>query len=495
MNNPTLLYWCTAFTGLLFVFAFGAICGSFINVVVYRVPKGLNIVTPPSACPACGTTLSWRENFPIFGWLFLGGKCRFCRTKISAEYPLIETIVALLFSVVFAIWFMRPSVIGAMGLPVAMFTPEWAGDGLVRMWPMLLLVYALLGSLVAITLIDARTFTIPLAIPWFAALLAFIVHPLHALAISFTRSHGLRHSPFAWTIATPEGGWMGVALGGAAGVGLSAWLLHKKVLPQSFADYPEWEAKHAAEMQAAALTAEGGETAGIPLKALFLRTLLLTGPAIALMFLGFTIGLPRGKPMEGMAVGMLAGLLVGLVLRRMVADSASPGDPIWVQYPHGRREMVKELLFLTPPAVLAAGGWWLFGATGPLGAWEAPLWLLALGGSLLGALVGGGLVWGIRIFGTLALGREAMGLGDVHLMLAVGAVLGWTDPVLAFFVAPFFGIAWAVTGALVGRLWGRAGMALPYGPHLAAATVVVLLAKPGFEVLLTRLAGRPMNLP
>jgi len=67
--------------------------------------------------------------------------------------------------------------------------------------------------------------------------------------------------------------------------------------------------------------------------------------------------------------------------------------------------------------------------------------------------------------------------------------------VLAFFVAPFFGIGWAVTGALVGRLWGRAGMALPYGPHLAAATVVVLLAKPGFEVLLTRLAGRPMNLP
>src|SRR5512147_2477186 len=117
-----LLYWCTAVTGLLFVFAFGAICGSFINVVVYRLPRGLNIVSPPSACPACGTTLSWRENFPIFGWLALRGKCRFCRTRISPEYPLVELLVALPFVGVFTLWFMRPSLLELLGVNVQWFT-------------------------------------------------------------------------------------------------------------------------------------------------------------------------------------------------------------------------------------------------------------------------------------------------------------------------------------------------------------------------------------
>lgn len=494
MTNPALLYWSTAITGLLFVFAFGAICGSFINVVVYRVPKGLNIVTPPSACPACGTTLSWRENFPIFGWLLLGGKCRFCRTKISAEYPLIETFVAVLFSVVFAIWFMRPSLLGAMGVPVAWLTPEWAEGGLARMWPMLVLVYALFGSLVAITLIDARTFSIPLAIPWFVTILAAFVHPLHALALSFGRNPGLRHSDFAWTIPTPEGGWLGAAVGGSVGIALSAVLLRARIMPQSFADYPAWEATHVANPPETG-TMTGTPGPSLPLKTLLLRTSLLTGPAIALMFLGFILALPYEKPMQGMAIGMLVGLLIGLVLRRLVADGSASDDPVWVQYPFARREMFKELLYLLPGAALGVGGYWLTGPTGPLGGFAPPLWLSALAGSLLGALAGGGLVWGIRILGTLGLGREAMGLGDVHLMVAVGAVLGWADPVLAFFVAPFFGIAWAAAGGLLGRLMGRAGTALPYGPHLAAATVVVVLGKPIFETLLTRLAGHPINLP
>ena len=82
------------------------------------------------------------------------------------------------------------------------------------------------------------------------------------------------------------------------------------------------------------------------------------------------------------------------------------------------------------------------------------------------------------MLGTLAFGREAMGLGDVHLMGAVGAVLGWFDPLVIFFVAPFIGLAWVFVTGLVSRFTRRQGRELPYGPHLAAATVLLFFARP-----------------
>ena len=91
------------------------------------------------------------------------------------------------------------------------------------------------------------------------------------------------------------------------------------------------------------------------------------------------------------------------------------------------REMVRELIFVGPCLVLALGGWLLGGSFQA----EAPIWVRALGGSVLGYLAGGGVVWGVRIFGSLLFGKEAMGLGDVHLMAGVGAILGWADPTIA----------------------------------------------------------------
>jgi len=508
MPQHQLLFWLTATWGLLFVIAFGAICGSFINVIVYRVPRGLNIVTPPSACPACGTRLSWRENIPIVGWIRLRGRCRFCRSPISPEYPIVEFVVAALFGLIYAAWFMRPSVLWLLGIPVEQLTPEWAHAGLARMWPTLLLIYLLLGSLVAITLIDARTFTIPIVIPWIVTGAAFVIHPLHALIISRTKWGGLRASPFDWAIWTPPSGptpWSGAlggSLGAALGIAVGLLLLHWRIIPRSFADYPEWEAKAQAEMTAReAQRAQAGELPGdtrgadLTFRVIMLRTMLLTGPALALMFAGFAVGVRYGFPLRATFGGMAVGLLIGVFLRRIAPNDVASGEPIWVQYPHARREVLKEVLFLLPCLGLGWLGWWLTGPAGPLGNLVAPLWLKALSGSLLGYLIGGGLVWAIRIGGSLAFGKEAMGQGDVHLMAAVGAVTGWIDPVLAFFTAPFFGITWALVGAILGRLLGRAGTALPYGPHLAFATVVVLVGKPAYEWALSQLVGGPVNLP
>ncbi len=100
---------------------------------------------------------------------------------------------------------------------------------------------------------------------------------------------------------------------------------------------------------------------------------------------------------------------------------------------------------------------------------------------MLGWVVGGGIVWAVRILGTLGFGREAMGLGDVHLMAAVGAVLGWFLPLAAFFVAPFIGLSWTLAAAVVSRCGRGVRRELPYGPHLAVATVLVLLGWPAVE--------------
>ncbi|XHC27290.1 prepilin peptidase [Phycisphaerales bacterium ac7] len=150
-----------------------------------------------------------------------------------------------------------------------------------------------------------------------------------------------------------------------------------------------------------------------------------------------------------------------------------------------------------PCIALGGLGFWLASPGGPLGATfaEPILWLYALGGSLLGLLIGGGVVWAVRILGSLAFGKEAMGLGDVHLMAGVGACLGWIDPVLAFFIAPFFGIGWTIASVAISRFAKREGSALPYGPHLAAATVLVLLAKPAIEAILGWIMGEPIDLP
>lgn len=77
---------------------FGALVGSFLNVVIHRVPRKESIVTPPSACPSCKTRLAPYDNVPVLSWLWLRGKCRTCRAPISARYPLVESSTALLFA-------------------------------------------------------------------------------------------------------------------------------------------------------------------------------------------------------------------------------------------------------------------------------------------------------------------------------------------------------------------------------------------------------------
>ncbi|MFA5908220.1 MAG: prepilin peptidase [Vicinamibacterales bacterium] len=92
-----------ATTQLLIVAGLIGLCiGSFLNVVIYRLPLGQSLVSPGSRCTKCGYELRWYDNVPVLSWASLGGRCRQCRAAISAQYPIVEIITALLF--VLVVW-------------------------------------------------------------------------------------------------------------------------------------------------------------------------------------------------------------------------------------------------------------------------------------------------------------------------------------------------------------------------------------------------------
>lgn len=204
-----------------FLFLLGASIGSFLNVVVYRLPRGKSLLWPPSACPKCGHGLSPRDNIPVFGWLFLGGKCRYCREPISARYPIIEAITGLLFVFYYAAIFIGgwgPYLLSydAFGVPeyttLLSLEHDWAIYGLIMF---------MVCSLLVASLIDAEMFIIPIEIPWTLALVAFLVHAL----IARPQQVG------ALTAGPVTGAW---SIGIAAGLLLSNLLLRLKFLRRSF---------------------------------------------------------------------------------------------------------------------------------------------------------------------------------------------------------------------------------------------------------------------
>jgi leader peptidase (prepilin peptidase)/N-methyltransferase len=85
---------------LLIAGLFGLAIGSFLNVVIHRLPRGESVVSPGSRCPKCGYALQWKDNIPVLSWVLLGAKCRQCGTPISIQYPIVELVTATLFVLV-----------------------------------------------------------------------------------------------------------------------------------------------------------------------------------------------------------------------------------------------------------------------------------------------------------------------------------------------------------------------------------------------------------
>lgn len=162
----------------VWVFAFGAIIGSFLNVVIGRVPKGESIVRPASRCPNCKSEIRWYDNIPIVSWLVLRARCRHCGQPISARYPMVEALMGLL----------------AVAI-AARFGPTAAALG----------AFAFTATLVALAFIDLDTWLLPHQITWpllAVGLVSFLWNP----ALGFVESVAGAAAGFAVFAAIAFGG-------------------------------------------------------------------------------------------------------------------------------------------------------------------------------------------------------------------------------------------------------------------------------------------------
>jgi len=378
---------------ILFLFALGACVGSFLNVVVWRMPRGESLVHPPSACPKCGHKLAAYDNVPIFGWLWLRGKCRYCRSPISPRYPIVELLTALIFLFQYLLlfhWGWGPYGIIETPSPWGLDVPLRTIQTLVieNDWPILIMHLWLLAALLAASLIDLKHYIIPLEICWLTAAAGGIGHTF------FVNPHGLGALHF-------EPQYTALSFGAGVGLVVALLLLRFRLINRSFEDDAPLLEKDVAHLP----------------------------------------------------------------------ENERP-DP-WTSA-RVRAEIRRELLFLLVPITFGLAFMALVLKVPSIGSlwthWTDNVYAGGFLGSLLGGLVGGFTVWFFRVAGSYGFGREAMGLGDVHLMFGVGAIVGPGASVVAFFLAPAFGLSLAIV-----MLITKGRRELPYGPYLSLATAAVLL--------------------
>jgi len=365
---------------LVFIFVFGCCVGSFLNVVIYRLPRDKSIVKPPSACPACGRHIRFYDNIPLVSWLLLGGKCRFCKAKISPQYFIIELLTGLLFTLLFYLYF---------NLQIRVGIESFLTGG----WLMFLIHISLLSAFIAASAIDLKLWVIPVAICWFVTTLGILGSAIAGYVIEpeIIRTNLLL--PTTTTFLLKEVTVASLAVGAAVGLAIALFLLKKGIIKRSYdSDVPQ---------------------------------------------------------------------------------NPTPQERNQKEQFNDRAEMVKEILFLLPIIICAVAAYWI-AKIPAVNSWclnvsQIPF-VAGLTGSLFGYFVGCAVVWATRILGTFAFGREAMGLGDVHLMGAAGAVIGPFFVILAFFIAPFFGLTWAMF-----QMISQKTRQIPYGPFLSLAVFTVII--------------------
>lgn len=374
-----------------FIFVFGACVGSFLNVVVWRLPRDESIVSPPSHCPKCLHRLAWRDNIPVLGWILLGGKCRYCGQKISSRYPIIEFITGALLVFYYVMFFIfnigpcapQQALVGTDVLGRTVMADRMM-SGIASDWPMYALYTYMIASLLAVSLIDAELFIIPPSIPWILAALGVGWHAI------------FDHPRVPGAVSLQSGMAAAIAMGSGAGLLVSIVFSRLGWIPASFV-----EGEPALEIDIE-MYEEEVEKARRERRD------------------------PPPKPRQ---------YTVGEIRREICKEMAFLLPPML--------------------GALAAGAACLYWgrAASWFAGLIAYDWVSGMLGAILGAIVGGGVVWLARILGTLAFGRVAMGLGDADLMFGVGAVVGAGAATVTFFLAPFAGLVVGIYRLLARGKW------------------------------------------
>jgi len=355
---------------IAYTFAFGCCIGSFLNVVIYRLPRDKSLVKPPSSCPSCGKFIRFYDNIPLLSWLMLMGKCRNCKSPISPRYFIIELLTGLSFIFFFYLYFRSE---------LWRNSPDFVNGG----WLLYLITIILVSALIASSAIDLELWIIPLNICWVVTAAGIVSSGAAPFFIEPSKIIGYKLFPYASSKTSA------MAAGAAIGLGISMLLLTTGFIKRSY-------------------------------------------------------------------------------------ETSEPQQQNQEQQFNHRLEVLREVVFLIPILAGALFFYWISVNITAFREWwlnfsQLPV-VAGLGGSLFGYFIGCGIVWATRILGTLGFGKEAMGLGDVHLMGAAGAIVGPVMITVAFFIAPFFGLGWAIF-----QMFFKKVRQIPYGPFLSLGIISVII--------------------
>ncbi len=454
----------------VFILLLGLCVGSFLNVVIYRLPAGLSLLRPRwSFCPTCRHTLAWSDNLPLVSWLALRARCRYCRAPISAQYPLVEAVTGLAFALV---WRLLAHEHARFGLDAFSLSQDW---------PLLLAWLTLSAAMIVCAATDILSYSIDTRVTNFTliaglALMAIWPRPLFIVPVA--------HQPLA------AAGLMALLVSAVMLWRFSPAQAFDEATPAPAEDgHSDANAANAARSDAGAPTSTNGPaTLG-----LVVTTLIAIGLTVAPMLApsGESGATSMNAAPDITAFG--APLALGALFIIMVAAGGARRDAddeihaeIEAERPFARRVALRECLWLGPIIIVAAAGYWLTGP-GPLAdQWDMfATWPIAgatpLGGlayAAHGAMLAAAAGWIVRIFFTLVFGREAFGVGDIFILAAAGAAIGWDLALLGFLLA----IPLALAGWIIGLALKQTVM-IPFGPWLAIGFLAALwLSRPAAEI-------------
>lgn len=485
----------------VFVWLLGLAVGSFLNVVVYRLPLGISINKPArSFCPNCKEAIAWHDNLPVVGWLLLRGRCRNCKLPISVQYPIVEAITGLVFLSIYFLLAIMHSREGVGGL-------RWPADA-----PLLLAWLVLAVATVACAAMDTLSYMVDTRItdyamfagllliaiwpdPAFAAGVANEASPLSAAVVCMFLASGVmlwltvwRHDPEPATSDAPTSDARASAAPSASSAA-GATVSGKSATAEKPTLYGASVASIAAYLVVSVwlLIASFGNEAGSPGVAAHPPIQHSEHSSVRHAIDSADPSVPifadlepfRASHLPFFAAGVLLFVSIVIAGGQQRAVDAELHDAIEAEQAGARRTAMSELAWLTPIMAAGAIGYFLVAAMPA----AADIWRTAIAWSpvdgvfpvagavhaILGVIIAAGAGWALRLIFTLALGREAFGTGDIFILAAAGGCVGW-DIALA-------GLALAVALALAGWLLSlllKQSSIIPFGPWLAAGFIGAL---------------------
>lgn len=444
MTIPITLWWLSFFAAL------GLCIGSFLNVVVYRLPLGLALSRPVwSFCPHCRNPIAWYDNLPVVSYLRLRGRCRNCWRPIAPRYAVVEILTAVTVILLLDAFFIARVRDGFSDAPE--LTWRLSED-----WPILLAHIVLFASLLAMSAIDLQFYWVDIRFTHFAALCGLVLH------MAWTPG-----SSRAWL--RPYDGTAVAATAALAGYAV-VWLVLQ------FRAHPPPHPEPDAESDAGPAESAAPDVATAPGRTARIR--MVIAPLVLFAFLIITAGadeLDHGVVPFALRAGLVLFFFFAVILYEASHPRAADTDivdAIEAEAPDARRTSLAEFATLAPGIVLgvvalayvlqrpdaADAATRLIHWQPAHGNWQ-PLWGLvtAVSGYVIAASIG----WTIRIVANVAFGKEAFATGDIHMMAAAGCVLGWQIVLMGFMITCFMAVA-----AWIALLPFKKTHAIPLGPWL-----------------------------